>query len=264
MFLNKKRLLVAITTFNHDALRVSIPLLARIGHRVSVLIYNDNPDVKLTKKTVRKIGWRGPLQIINGPENLGEIGAKIKLIDICAKDTTHKWVTFMDDDDMLVSIDIPQVSDDVFAILQNVAVVQDSHTELFKKHFDWNKNSLGPNFDIRGTWVRPMYLDGFSNFMESLMPQFNKIARGLKYRLPVGAILWAGLNAFVKSTHPKTQPIYMNKTNYVSIRLGTACEKYGTKNSPSDVRADFSKAAVEKFTELFDFAIKQNVVAQEQ
>ncbi len=267
MFTKKKHLLIAITTFDHDALRVSVPMLGCIKQKFSVLIYNDNPDIQLEKKHIRKLGWRGPLTIINGDKNLGELGARLEIIKICSEQS-FDWITFMDDDDMIISVDVPNVDDNVFAILQDAHIINTSHVEVLKimstHAVPTDTDKTGPNFDIRGTWIRPKYLKEFIMFFEPLSQQFNQIAKGIKTRFPTGAVLWHGINIAVKANHPDVHPMYMNQTNYISIRLGNAKSKYGIKNCPIDTKGDLSKTTIEKFSELFELAAKQNMVASDK
>ena len=65
MFHKKPKLLIAITTFDSDALKISVPPLKKIGQRVTLVVHNDNPDINLRQSLVRRLGWRGKLHIIN-------------------------------------------------------------------------------------------------------------------------------------------------------------------------------------------------------
>ncbi|MCR4918122.1 MAG: hypothetical protein K5912_04250 [Alphaproteobacteria bacterium] len=264
MFSKKIHRLIVITTFDPVALQVSVPSLSKLGRKFDLLIYNDNPEVQIKKRQIRKLGWHGGLRIVNGNENLGEFNAKLEAIKLAVVGD-FDWITFLDDDDMMISVDLPSVGPEVFAVLQNATTLESSHTDLLKINKTWIEGTetgiTGPHFDIRGTWIRPNVLREFLEFIPTQMSQLQQIARNLKYRLPVGAVFWLGINAVARMHIPQAKPIYMNKTNYISIRLGWTPSKYGVKNTPPETRSTFYENVIKKFTELFEFAVAQNKVA---
>ena len=58
--------------------------------------------------------------------------------------------------------------------------------------------------------------------------------------------------------------IYMNQTNYVSIKLGRATQKYGVRVVPTTSTRTFNNNVIKKFTEMFERAAVQNMVADAQ
>jgi hypothetical protein len=56
----------------------------------------------------------------------------------------------------------------------------------------------------------------------------------------------------------------MNQTNYVSIKLGRATQKYGVRVVPATSARTFNNNVIKKFTEMFERAAVQNMVADAQ
>ena len=55
MLKKSARVIVGLTTFYDEYLGVSIPGLAQIKGKFILVVYNDNPDVRITKKQIRKL-----------------------------------------------------------------------------------------------------------------------------------------------------------------------------------------------------------------
>ena len=89
------------------------------------------------------------------------------------------------------------------------------------------------------------------------LPEIAKIAHGFKYRVPAGAVMWAGLKTFMRVRHPEMSAIYMNQTNYISIKLGHAAQKYGMRAVPATSARTFNNNVIKKFTEMFERATAQ-------
>lgn len=261
MFRKKAHLIIAMTTCDMDVLKISVPPLARVAHRTHLVIHNDNPEQKLGIKDIRHLGWRGKITIINSEQNLGELESKIQLINHI-KNIPSNWVMLVDDDDVVINTDIPNVSATTFAIIQNATTLRDNLVDVLRINPSWSTGTkygtTGPHFDIRGTLVRHNILTEFCDFITPLIPQMQKLAHTVKYRIPTGAILWNGLNTFMHNAHPEMSPIYMGRTNYVVLRLGRATNKYGLRNAPKN--AD----VLDKYNEMFEIAIKQNMVASDK
>ena len=49
MFDKRTRIIVGMTTLYNEYLGISIPGLARLGKKFTLIIYNDNPDTKVKK-----------------------------------------------------------------------------------------------------------------------------------------------------------------------------------------------------------------------
>ena len=261
----KKNIIIAITTFDLDALRISLPPLNRCGRGITLVIHNDNPECSLTPRIVRQIGWHGRVHIINSDKNIGELESRIKIAEfICENRIRADWIIFVNDDDVLLDTDVPNVPDDVFAILYNATTISDRITDLFKIAPSWTNGTMygktGPHFDIAGTMVRTNVMIEYCNFLRSNLDKIYEFTNSVKYYPPFGAMMWAGLNAFMHIYHRDMSPIYMDKTNYVSVRLGRATTKYGRRV----VYGAVARGAVRKFADVVENIATQNMVAREQ
>ena len=76
--------------------------------------------------------------------------------------------------------------------------------------------------------------------------------------------MWMGLNTFMRVTHPEMSAIYMNQTNYVSIKLGHATKKYGMRIVPATSAKTFNANVIKKYAEFFESVAAQNMVANGQ
>ena len=247
---------MAITTFDLDALRISVPPLRGFSRRAILIIHNDNSNAELNRATVKKLGWRGELHIINSSENRGEVGARIAILDyMVANNMKPDWVLFADDDDVIINIDVPTVDANNFAVIQNTTVLSGDISDVFKISQNWVNGSdygdTGPRFGIAGALIRLPMLIEFADFIRPLLPHMYHIANATRYRVPWSTVMWNGLNIFARARHPDASPIYMNQTNYVAIKLGRATQKYG-KTIPTKQTGE---KIIQKFNELFAFAV---------
>ena len=269
MFARKSDLVIAITTYDIDALRLSIPAVRRCARDATLVIHNDNPGTELSRDFVRGTGWRGALHIINEKNNLGEFESRIATLEyIDNEKIPGNWILFVDDDDALIDATVPNVSESTLAVVQNATTISDNITDIFKISPKWTSGSeygkTGAHFDITGTLVRRNVAIEFAHFMRTILPEIKKIEHGFKYRVPVGAIMWVGLKTFMRVRYPEMSAIYMNQTNYVSIKLGRATQKYGVRVVPATSAKTFNANVIKKFTEMFERAAVQNMVAVAQ
>ena len=65
MMHKKSNIVVGLTTFDNEMLRISVPAIGRMHQKVTLIIFNDNPTTTITRRQIRKIGYSGDLQIIN-------------------------------------------------------------------------------------------------------------------------------------------------------------------------------------------------------
>lgn len=269
MFGHKPHLVVAITTMDLDALRVSLPPLRRLRQKFTLVIHNDNPVMQLGRGMVRRMYPRGKLHIINTDQNLGELESRIKTIEYIRDNKIPcDWIIFADDDDVLIDVGIPSVGENIFAIVQDATTIYESLTDIFKISNKWTLGApvgkTGPHFDITGTMIRAKILFEFAEFMRGIIPDADKLLANTKYRVPISTLLWAGLNAFARVRHPDMSPIYMNRTNYVAIKMGRATTKYG-RTIPNNATAHKAiSETIKKFTGLIDTVAAQNIVAENQ
>ena len=261
MLFRKKHFIVAITTNNPDMLRISVPRLRNIGHKFILVLHNRNVEKTLKKSAIRKLGWHGQLKIINSIESTDEITSKIALIDFVEKYYPYtKFITFVGDGDVLLSQNMPDIPESVFAVVQNAVTISNNVSEFLKINKKWVHSAdcgvTGPHFDINGTWLRFNILCKFRDFLIPLLPQALKIAKKLHYDFLMSSILWQGINTFVHETEPGFSALYMNQTNYVAVRLGQDRDNAAALAADSNI--------ISQFNELFRYGIAQNVVASGQ
>ena len=269
MFKSKSNIVVAITTLDFDALRISLPPLRRLRESFTLVIHNDNPAMELRRGAVRKMYPHGKLYIINSEQNFGELESRIKTIEyIRDKKILGDWIVFANDDDVLIDLTVPNIDENKFAVVQNATNLSENLTDIFKISRTWTDGApvgkTGPHFEITGTMIRAKILFEFAEFMRTIMTDTEKLLAAIKYRVPASEFLWAGLNAFVRVRHPEMSPIYMNRTNYVAIKMGRATTKYG-RTIPNNATAHKAVAdTIKKFIKLVESNAIQNMVAENQ
>jgi hypothetical protein len=154
MFSKKEYLIVAISTFHNDLLRLSVPALKNIH----LVIHNVNPDTIITRQSIRRLGYCGPLHIIND-------GAADILSEIATLKIKSEWMVFVNEGDMLVNAEIPIVAHNNYAIIQNAILL---------KRGEEKNHVLRPNAEFYGTLFRTGFI--LKNRMEnSIMSDANPI-----------------------------------------------------------------------------------------
>lgn len=259
MFNKNPRFIVAVNNSNLDALRVSVPPLRRFKNKFNLVVFNGGADEKTLLRMVRNLGWRGNLHIINSEKNLAELDAYIAMIDFVRDSKIDaEWIMTLGDSDVLIDACVPNVSDNIFAIVQDATSLCDSHIDLFKINPAWvhgtDCGKTGPHFEINGTMIRAKVLFEFIDFIRPILIQIKKIIREEKCSLSMA--MWEMLNTMMRARHPEMSPIYMNQTNYVAINLGTIGAKRMAKNKTG--------AAMARFRNLAELTATQNMVAENQ
>lgn len=256
----KKHLVIFTTVVDSDALRVSLPPIRRIAHGATLVICNNNPDKKITRRMVRKIYSRGKVYIINPGKNLGELESHIGAVDfIRDKKIPCDWIMFIGATDVLIDATVPDVGDNTFAIVQNATTISDLLTDVFKISPTWTHGApigkTGPHFETNGMMIRANIMFEFTEFLRTILPDVNNLLARTRYPVPVARLSWAGINTFVRARHPEMSPIYMNQTNIVLIKLGR-----------DDARGMIAQraiaGAIKKFAKITEFAAAQNMVAE--
>jgi len=263
MFTKKPTVIIAITTYNIDALRISVPSIRRCARGATLIIHNDNPNIELTRKFVKRLGWHGKVHIIQSKINTGEFESRIAILEyIIEKKIISDWIVFVDDDDALIDATVPPVSESTFAIIQNATTISENITDIFKITPQWVNGSdcgtTGAHFDITGTLIKYDTAKKFVTFMRSMLPAILQMSRHFKYRVPAGAIMWIGLKTLMQITEPKMSVIYMNKTNYVSIKIGRPTQKYGLRSAPTNYAKTFNLNTTKKYAQMFEQALSVN------
>ncbi|MBO4480704.1 MAG: hypothetical protein J5742_03740 [Alphaproteobacteria bacterium] len=261
MFKSKTNLTVVITVVNADALRLSLPPLNRIHQRFNLVIYNDNPELCIDRRKVKRIGWRGASYIINADKNYGELESRLNAIKQLQNMDIHTdWIVFVDQDDVLLDASVPDVSDNIFAVVQNATTLSEDITDIFKITPAWVNGCecgrTGPHFAITGTIIRTPIFAEFADFITNILPKLYRDLRHTRYRVPLDSLLWLALKGFVRVMHPDMSPIYMNRTNYVAMKMGFAPIKYGRRNpegAPAHAAVD---ETVKRFLKTIESAVK--------
>lgn len=264
MFGKKNNIVVAMTTFNPEMLRISIPQLGKLRQKFNLVIYNDNPTKTVTKSYIRKLGYRGRVYIVNSSENLGMLRARIAVLsEIIRLKLNPKWIVFNDDDDLLVNLDMPVVQKTNFAIIQNSVTVQRQLIDLLHIAEDAtnyvidNENIIlnRPNIGLAGTLVRADILFGLANIISPILDKIQEIDDSLGYRPPVDAVMWSWLKMYAQHINPMAMPIYMDRINYIIINLDTAVTKYGMPVAPTSNAAHHLARAMARYDKVMQNAI---------
>ena len=125
MFHRSRNLIIGLTTFNHEFLRLSVSGLRRFSKKITLVIHNDNPCVRLTRRMVRKLGFRGRLHIINSKDNMGLFYSRVAILNyIQDNKISGEWFMFANDDDVVLNTNIPDVAEQNFAIIGNSVVIK--------------------------------------------------------------------------------------------------------------------------------------------
>ncbi|MBE6461796.1 MAG: hypothetical protein E7006_03060 [Alphaproteobacteria bacterium] len=238
MCLKKDYLVVGLTTYHTENLAISVPALARFSKKIILIIYNDNPDVKLTRHDIRKLGYHGKLYIINTQKNVGQLRARLSILEYAQKKhTNNTWFIFVDDDDALLNINIPNVSSRHFAIIQNMAVIKNRLVDvlrIMKNPYDFaidNENIyiVRPHMGLSGTVIKMTAALKMMQVLNDAHQTISDIDESLSYRPPVDTMMWSALNIISRNTDDKATPIYMDTINYLATDLDNVTTKYGMK-----------------------------------
>ncbi len=257
MWHKSRNIVVGLTTFNLEMLRISIPALGRLQQKFMLIVYNDNPSVVLQASTIRKLGYRGDLKIVNGMEHIGLLGARVEIVRCAYKFVPRaQWIVFVDDDDMLTSLGkIPDVSVDNFAIVQSAIVLNHRVQDLFRaiENPDScvpdgdNIVMLRPHFGFAGTLIRMDTAIGFADALNSIMPDLQKIGDSLNFYPPIDAAMWTMLGTYARFISATSAPIFMDSQNYIAVKINNANTKYGLPANPAHSPIEYYENAVNRY-----------------
>ncbi|MDE6478442.1 MAG: hypothetical protein K2L94_04320 [Alphaproteobacteria bacterium] len=242
MFYRKNHIIVGLTTFNTEFLRISVPGLARFGRRVFLVLHNDNPAVRIRRRDIRRLGFRGRVHIINADENVGPMRARLNILATIQKlRLGHEWMVFCDDDDILTNIDIPTVAEHNFAVLQNMIEIRGRLIDVLRAMDnpcalvpdDEDVILHRPHIGMAGTLVRTKLMCAVGELIADAIDAFRRIDDSLDYRAPDDAALWQAVAAYARHQNPAAAPIYMDRVNYVGTNVDTAARKYGRLRFPA-------------------------------
>lgn len=267
MFDKRARIIVGITTLYDEYLGVSIPGLARLGKNFILVVYNDNPDVKITKKQIRKLGYRGKLYVVNGGHNLGQLRARLAIVDFVRKKKLNAdWFVFVDDDDILTNVTIPDVSKNNFAIIQNMVVVRTRLIDVLRVVRDSanytidNENIylVRPHVGLAGTLVRYSEIVRLADVMNNALQSISDVDESLSFRPPVDMMMWSALNIIARYNNERATPIYMDTINYIATDIDTCPVKYGMKMQPAKNPTQQISRAIARYDAAIRAALRDN------
>lgn len=267
MFDKRARIIVGITTLYDEYLGVSVPGLARLGKNFILVVYNDNPDVKITKKQIRKLGYRGKLYVVNGGHNLGQLRARLAIVDFVRKKKLNAdWFVFVDDDDILTNVTIPDVSKNNFAIIQNMVVVRTRLIDVLRVVRDSanytidNENIylVRPHVGLAGTLVRYSEIVRLADVMNNALQSISDVDESLSFRPPVDMMMWSALNIIARHNNERATPIYMDTINYIATDIDTCPIKYGMKMQPAKNPTQQISRAIARYDAAIRAALRDN------
>lgn len=264
MLFHTKNFALALTTFNLDLLRISLSAISKLKQNFTLIIFNDNPEKTLTNDFIHKSGYKGKAIIINSDENVGLLKARHTIISKLEKlKTKPEWTIFVDDDDLLINSDLPNVSDKNFAIIQNRLIIKHRLSDLFKaintpySIIDDGENVIidKPHIGFAGTPIKTDILIGMGNVLNTILDEIQKINDALNYLAPIDIMMWSFVNIYAKHFNKSATPIYMDKVNYISVELDSASKKYGKLIKPSNNAEERYSRLLQKYDYIFRNAL---------
>ncbi len=260
MLYPNKFVIVGMTTFNTEFLRISIPQLAKIKSPIFLILHNDNPTKKVSTRDIRKFGYRGKLIILNATENIGPMRSRLKILAAARNANINSdWFIFVDDDDLLMNVDVPKVSDEVFAIQQNMLFIKRRLIDLLCAQDDAQSckpNGVNitvehPHIGIVGTLIRTSVILKLGTQIEPIVKGIIAIDETLSVRPPEDIVMWFYLTTFAKRLNPIAKLVYINSANYIATALDSAPEKYGRMRIPTNQPQEWYDEIMIKYMELF-------------
>lgn len=270
MFYKRTRIIVGMTTLYNEYLGISIPGLARLGKKITLIIYNGNPDTKVKKSYIRRLGYRGKLYIVNGGHNLGQLRARLAIVDFVRKKKLNAdWFIFVDDDDILTNVVIPNVSENNFAIIQNMAVVRTRLIDVLRVARDATNYTIDneniylvrPHVGLAGTLVRYSAILRMADIMNNALQSISDVDESLTFRPPVDMMMWSALNIIARHDNERATPIYMDTINYIATDVDTCPTKYGMKIQPSKNPTQQISRAIARYDAAIRATLRDNNAA---
>lgn len=251
MLRKKNLIVVGLTTFNTEMLKISVSAIARIKTKFTLIIHNDNPGQTVTVRDVRACGYDGRLHIINSTENVGLRAARLRILD--AADTIEpgaKWIIYVDDDDILTNADVPDVGANNFAVIQNSLVITRRVSDLIAATIRPNTMTpdgeniilCRPNMGLRGTAVRMDVMRGAATLMHAADARLREIDLSTTCRPPVDAMMWGAVNAYARRINPDFTPIFMDSVGYIRNGIDGTAVKYGRTGASARSASSIARA----------------------
>lgn len=251
----KSRVIVGLTTYYNENLMISMSGLATLGKKAILIIHNDNPETKVTRRQIRRLGYMGKLYIINSEHNAGLRTSRLNIIDfVRQRKIRTEWFIFVDDDDILLNLDVPPVGKNHFAVIQNMAVIRTRLIDVLRVIKNKNNFSIDneniylvrPHVGLAGTLVRTTEMLMMGDVLRNIHTEISDIDESINFRPPVDIMMWSALNIIARHNTTNAAPIYMDTTNYIATDIDTSATKYGiqvqpTKNAQKQIMAVIAK-----------------------
>ena len=235
-----------------------------------MIIYNDNPDTYVKKRHIRRLGYRGRLYIINGAHNIGQLRARLAILDFVRKRRlSADWFLFADDDDIVTNLRVPDVSRNNFAIIQNMAVIRTRMIDVLRAAHNSNDLIIDnenvylvrPHVGLAGTLVRYDAILQMHDVLNNAIQAISDIDESLTFRPPVDMMMWSALNIVAHHNDDCTTPIYMNTMNYIATDIDTCPVKYGMNLQPAKNAQAQIRHAIERYDTAVRAALKNQAAA---
>ncbi|MBR4859801.1 MAG: hypothetical protein IKV10_00705 [Alphaproteobacteria bacterium] len=252
-----KNLVIGLTTFSHEFLKVSVAGLAHAAKNSVLVIYNDNPCRKLTHRDIRRLGFHGRTHIINTDENIGVLRARVAILDYVRENKiAASWIMFANDDDIVLNAVVPSVDKNIYAVVGNAVSVGGRLLDVLRVMINPNDytvdgadtKSFAPHISMAGTLVRMDTVLDFGKFLSSVILEVMDIVSDIPFVAPTDLIMWNMLVEYMRILHSDMSPIYMNQTNYLMTKLNNS--RY-----PSALQRD---GIVSRATALVSAALRGN------
>lgn len=264
MLSKKPNLVIGLTTFNNEMLRISIPALGKLNQKFFLIIYNDNPMTTVSKKQIRRLGYCGDLHIINSAENVGLFRGRINILNAIPQlKIKPDWIIFNDDDDIITDITVPNVNPENNAIIQNSVIIKHRVMDLLrvmdnpKDYVIDGENVVlsRPNVSFAGTLFRVKYLSAVFQLVSCALEDIKKIDESLDYMPPIDALMKLLFTIYSQRTGDVSVPIYMDKVNYIKIDLDSNPKKYDKLNHPVRNITDHYQRALSRYETAINKAL---------
>jgi hypothetical protein len=266
MFKKSDFIIVGLTTYYIEFLRISIPQIAKLRQKIFLIVHNDNTDVRVTARMIRRLGYRGPLCIINTDKNGGPMQARLNILSTIPKlKIKSEWMIFVDDDDLLLNLEIPNVAPNNYAIMQNMLLIRKRMIDLLRL-MDNPENYIAddehillerPHIGIVGTLIRTELCLRMCELTAPLMPQIHEIDDRIGTRTFEDVVMWFYIQALATRLDPFAEPIYMDRVNYAANQLDFSTRRYGRDIIPTNMPQEYYNNNLAMYMELYGAALDE-------
>lgn len=262
MLSRKCNLIVGLTTIHNEMLRISVPALGRLQERFLLVVHNDNPAVRIRRRDIRRLGYRGPLHIINSNARHGILRARMDILTCgLAIAPRAAWIMFVNPDDVVIDTSIPNVRSDNFAVVQNALLCRGRLSDLMRGRDIMNdidgENIVlqRPSIGIAGTLLRTDIVRGTFAYVDTILDQIYELDRDLEYAPPVDALMWSFVNMYAHFINPDAAPIFMDRINYIKNGLDHASSYDARPLHPPKAGAARYARAIARYDALIHAAL---------